>query len=137
MLASRPCKIVIKISTVWNQHVQYYQSERDIDEPDMHAILIADLCTALGDLRNLGNLVVLGIDSNDNVRNGSISAALADIGIKKVVINNHCGESVPVTCSKTNYGSQLIVFGHLQDLRSYVVASFPSIVCMVLTQTID
>ena len=52
------------------------------------------------DLQDLGCHVVLGMDSNDDVRNGSVSAALADIGIKEAVINNHRGESVPATCSK-------------------------------------
>ena len=78
------------MSTVWNQHVRYYQSERDIDEPDVHPLFIADLCTALGDLRYLGYHVVLCMNSNDNDQNGSVSAAPTDIGIKEAIINNHC-----------------------------------------------
>ena len=77
------------MSTMWNQHVRTYQSLRDIEEPDMHALFISDLSTALGDLRDLGYHVVLGMDSNDDVRNGSVSIALADIGIKEAVVNNH------------------------------------------------
>ena len=85
MLAYRPYKSINGMSTVLNQHVRYYQSERD-------------LCTVLGDLRDLGYHEVLGMDSNDNVRGGSASTALADIGIKEAVINNHQGESVLATC---------------------------------------
>ena len=40
------------------------------------------------------------MDSNNNVHDSDVSAALADIGIKEAVINNHCGESVLVTYSK-------------------------------------
>ena len=60
-------------------HVSYYQSEGNIEEPDVHALLITDLCTALGDLRDWGYHVVLGMDSNDNVRDGSISTALRNL----------------------------------------------------------
>ena len=83
MSAYQPCKIVTGMSTVWNQHVRYYQNERDIEVPDVHAHFITDLCTALGDLRDLGHHVVLGMDSNDDVHNGSVSTALADIGIQE------------------------------------------------------
>ena len=51
-------------------------------------------------LQDLGYHVVLGMDSNDDVRDGNISAALANIGIKEGVINNHCGESASTTCAK-------------------------------------
>ena len=40
------------------------------------------------------------MDSNDDVQDGSVSASLADIGIKEAVINNHRGESGYTTCSK-------------------------------------
>ena len=43
---------------------------------------------------------MLGMDSNDDVPDGSVLAAIADIRIKEAVINNHRGESVPATCSR-------------------------------------
>ena len=88
------------MSTVRSQHVRYYQDERRIEKPDVHALLITDLCTELGDLRDWGYNIVLGMDSNNNLPNGSVSSALAEIGIKIDVINNHQGESVPAACSK-------------------------------------
>ena len=106
MAAYQPCKSIKGMSTVWNQHVRYYQDERMIEEPDVHALFVADLCTALGDLRDLGYNVVLGMDSNDNSRDGSVSTALADIGIKDAVINNHQGESAPATCSRCSRNTQ-------------------------------
>ena len=50
-------------------------------EPDVCALFIADLCPALGDLRDIGHHVVLGMNTNDDVRDGAVSAALAEIGI--------------------------------------------------------
>ena len=88
------------MSTVWNQHVRYYQDERGIEEPDANALFIADLCKALGDLRNFGHHVVLGMDVNDDVRNGAVSVVLAEIGIQEVVTKNHRGESVPAICAR-------------------------------------
>ena len=86
------------MSTVWNQHVRYYYIERGIEEPDVSALFITALCTDLGNLQVLGYHVILGMDSNDDTRDSSVSAALADIEIKEAVINNYRGESVPATC---------------------------------------
>ena len=79
--AYRPCKSIKGISTVWNYHVRYYQDERRIKEPYVHALFIADLCKALGNLRDFGHHVVLGMDANDDVRDGTLLAALAEIRI--------------------------------------------------------
>lgn len=51
-------------------------------------------------MRDKGFYVVLGMDDNDDVRNRSVSAALANIGITEAVINNHKGENVLATCAK-------------------------------------
>ena len=85
------------MSTAWNQHVRYYQDERLIEEPDVHALFIADLYKGLGDLLEFGHHVVLGMDANDDVRDGAVSVALVEIGIQEAVIKNHRGESVPST----------------------------------------
>ena len=88
------------MSTVWNQQVRYFQRETDTEELDIHALFITDLFKVFGEIRDSGFHVVLGIDTNDDVRDGSVSAALANIGIVEAVVNNHKGESVPVTCAK-------------------------------------
>ena len=54
----------------------------------------------LGDLCNFGYHVVLGMDTNDNLRDGDVSVALVEIGIEEAVIKNHRGESVPATCAR-------------------------------------
>ena len=88
------------MDTVWNQHVQYYQAEREIKEPDVHVLFLVDLCKTLSDFRDFGLHVVLGIDANDDVRDGEVAVALAEIGIEEAVIKNHRGESVPTTCAR-------------------------------------
>ena len=98
--AYRPCKSTTGMDTVWNQHVRYYQRERDIEEPDIHDLFLQDLCTTLANFRDSGDHVVLGMDVNDDVRVGKVSASLTEIGIEEAVIKNHRGESVPATCAR-------------------------------------
>ena len=93
-------QIINYMSTVWNQHVRYYQDERMIEEPDVHALFVANLCKVLGALRDFGHHVVLGMDANDDVRDSTVSAALAEIRIWEAVIKNNLGESVPATCAR-------------------------------------
>ena len=65
--------------------------EREIEELDVHEIFITNLYQALGAMSDKGFHVVLGMDANDDVRDGSVSVALTDIGITVAVINNHKG----------------------------------------------
>ena len=96
----RPFKNINRMSTVQNQQVCYFQQERQIEELDVYTLFITNLCKALGDMGDLGFQLVLGMNANDSIRDGSVSAAPANIGIKEVLISNHRGESVPVTLSK-------------------------------------
>ena len=48
--AYRPCKRTSGIDTVWNQHVRYYQDKMEIEERDVRALFIVDLCKTLADL---------------------------------------------------------------------------------------
>ena len=100
VLAYRPCKNTAGMDTVRNQHVRYYQDEREIKEPDVHALFLEDLCKTLSDFRDFGDHVVLGMDANDDVRIGEVSAALAEIGIAEAVIKNHKRENVLATCAR-------------------------------------
>ena len=84
--AYRPCKNTTSMDTVWNQHVQYYPDEREIEEPDVRALFLVDLCKTLAYLWDFSHHVVLGMDANDDVRDGDVSAALAEIGIVEAVI---------------------------------------------------
>ena len=79
--------------------MRYFQREHDIEVPDVTELFIKDIYTTLGAMRDKGYHVVLNMDANDDVKDGAVSVALADIGIVEAVINNHKGESVPATCA--------------------------------------
>ena len=66
---------------------------------DVHVLFIRDLCKFLGNLRDEGNNEVLGMDVNNNVRDGKVKTALMEIGMYKAVVSNHGSESVPATCA--------------------------------------
>ena len=50
-----------------------------IEEANVCALSIADLCKALCNLWDLGHYIVLCMDANDDVRDSAVSAALAEI----------------------------------------------------------
>ena len=68
--AYRPCKNTNGVDTVWKQHVRYYQDEREIKD--------------LADLWDSGHHVVLSMNANDDVRDGAVSAVLAEIVLRKL-----------------------------------------------------
>ena len=67
--AYRPCHNPNGLHTVWRQQAKYFKENEDIRNPDVHTLFIRDFCKFLGDLRDEGNNVVLGMDANDDVRN--------------------------------------------------------------------
>ena len=97
--AYRPCHNPDGLHTVWSQQARYFKDHEDIQEPDVQALFIRDLCKFLGDLRDDGHNVVLGMDANDDVRDGKVTKALMEIGMYEAVVSNHGGESVPATCA--------------------------------------
>ena len=97
--AYRPCHNPDGLHTVWSQQARYFKEHEDIRDPDVQALFIRDLCKFLGDLCNNGHNVVLGMDANDDVRDGKVTKALMEIGIYEAVVRNHGGESVPATCA--------------------------------------
>ena len=54
----------------------------------------------LGNLRDDINDVVLGMDANDDVRDGEVTRALWETGMFEAVVSNHKEKSVPATCTK-------------------------------------
>ena len=95
----RPCHNPDGLHTVSRQQARYFKEHEDIQKLNIHALFIRDLCKFLDDLRNKGNNVVLGMDANDDVRNGKVIKALEEIKIYEAVVSNHGGESVPATCA--------------------------------------
>ena len=95
--AYRPCKNITGISTVLSQQERYFQGEGS--DPDIHKQFIEDLTTAIGRMRDNGDHVVLGMDANEDIRTGSVTLALEDVGMLEGMISKHRGASVPATCA--------------------------------------
>ena len=98
--AYRPCQSTRGLQTVWRQQARYFRREEDEENPDVQALFTRDLVKFLGDLRNDGHNVVLGMDANDDVRDGKLTKALWEIGMFEAVVSNHIDKSVPATCAK-------------------------------------
>ena len=98
--AYNPCYSPKGLKTVWRQQARYFKREETIGNPDAQALFICDLVKFLGDLRDEGNNVVLGMDANDDVRDGELTKALWEVGIFEAVVSNHKEKSVPATCAK-------------------------------------
>lgn len=62
----RPYKNTEWMLTVWNQHVRYFQREKEVEKLDIHSLFIKDLFKELGTLCDKGFHVVLGMDANDD-----------------------------------------------------------------------
>ena len=91
--------------TVWNQQVQYFHSKHDIEVLDIHKLFITYLSAALGSMRDEGYHVVLGMDVNDDVRDGAVSEKLAAIGIQEAVVSNRKDKCVHTTYARNTQHS--------------------------------
>ena len=98
--AYRPCHTPDGLHTVWRQHTRYFKENEDIRNPDVHALFIRDLCKFLDDLRDDDNNVVLGMNANDDDRDGKVTRALWEVGMFEAVVSNHKDKSVFATCAK-------------------------------------
>ena len=85
------------MKTVWIQQARYSKEHTEIQKPDVYALFIRDLCKFLSDLCDKDNNVVLGMNANDDVRDGKVTKALMEIEMYEAVVSNHGGESVPAT----------------------------------------
>jgi hypothetical protein len=97
--AYRPCKNKTGPGLVWSEQDRYYQQEGKRN-PDIHEEFITDLCYAIGRWKDEGYHVVLGMNANEDVRNGPVSKRLEEVGMMEGVINHHKTSSVPATCAK-------------------------------------
>ena len=62
-----PCYNPDKLHTVWSQQARYFNNHEELEVPDVHILFIRDLYKFLGNFRDKGNTVVLGMDMNDDV----------------------------------------------------------------------
>jgi hypothetical protein len=65
-----------------------------------------------------GNLIVIGLDANDNVRTGDVNAMLRSLGLKEVHSLKHPHLSAEATCNK-----------NMQDIPVDGIWASPSLEC--------
>ena len=68
--AYRPCRNVKDVASTWNQHVRYF-SKKGISSPKSRDTFDDDLIILLQIMIRNGDNVILGINMNEDVRNGN------------------------------------------------------------------
>ena len=85
--AYRPNPPGVGVSTVWAQHRAHLLATQDTREP--RQAFLEDLATQLQHWRHEGNEIILGIDANDDLRNGVVTKRLANLGMREVILERH------------------------------------------------
>ena len=83
---------------VYYQHERYLRSIQDDRNP--RRAFVSDLKKELEKWSNEGNLFIIGIDANDNVRTGDVNAMLRSIGLVDVHHSQHPHLQPASTCNK-------------------------------------
>jgi hypothetical protein len=84
--------------TVFSQHERHLRSIHDYRNP--RRAFIKDLETQLETWMSEGNLIILGLDANDNVRTGEVNAMLHNKGLEDVHAKWHPNLPTEATCNK-------------------------------------
>ena len=105
--AYRPWRNTKGITPVWNQQVRYFQKEHQIQDPGIHELFDNYLCQFVGNLRDTGHNIILGMDANSDIRRGKRSKALEEISMFKAILKFLKDKSPPATCT-TNTNCKVI-----------------------------
>ena len=92
--AYRPVLNKSGILSVWSQQRSYFDSINDDRCP--REIFTADLCKEIVEWLETGDQLVIGLDANEDVRNGGFLARLAQLGLQETIIAQH-GNDAPAT----------------------------------------
>ena len=97
--AYRPCKNKDGYGCVWNQHCRYFSEYRNLADPNPHAIFDEELLAEVRKRMNMGDIVVLGVDNNHDVRTSVLAKGLEELGLRDAVLSLHAPASPPATQS--------------------------------------
>ncbi len=86
--------------SVYSQHERYLESIHDDRNP--RRAFIKDLQVALENWKEEGDLFLIGMDANDNVRTGDVNAMLRNLGLVDVHHAKHPHLPTTATCNKNN-----------------------------------
>jgi hypothetical protein len=92
-LSDRPGKI-------YSQHERHLRTINDFRDP--RRAFIKDLETKLELWMTEGNLIVIGIDANDNVQTGDVNTMMCSKGLIEVHLKRHPQLPTASTCNKNN-----------------------------------
>ena len=97
--AYRPCKSTATLGTVYRQQLTYWSSKGEFACPldlfDKH------LEALLGEWKESGDHIVVGIDANKDIRTGKIQKMLTKkIHLRDAILDLHSNDSPPETCNK-------------------------------------
>ena len=84
--------------SVYSQQERYLRSIHDDRNP--RRAFIIDLKNALTTWAEEGNLFIIGLDANDNVRTGDVNAMLRSIGLVDIHHSQHPHLATVATCNK-------------------------------------
>jgi hypothetical protein len=87
-----------RTGTVYSQHERRLRAIKDFREPQR--AYIKDLETELDRWIEEGNLIVIGIDANDNIRTGDVNAMICNKGLVEVHSTQHPTLPTESTCNK-------------------------------------
>ena len=95
--AYRPVLNKTGILSVWSQQRSYFDSINDDRCP--REIFTADLCAEIVQWFETGDQIIIGLDANEDVRNGGFSAKLSRLGLQETIIAQH-GNGGPATYAR-------------------------------------
>lgn len=97
ILAYRPCESKEGTSTVWTQQVNYFRDSCDIASPNPRQLFDKDLLDLIDKWLELGDVIVLGIDMNEDVCTGDLAYQLKERGLHNAILSRHSEFSPPAT----------------------------------------
>lgn len=97
--AYKPCKSSIDLNSVWMQHTKYFR-EKGIQDPNPRKRFDDNLCKEIEKWMNIGDNIVLGIDTNKDVRTSELARKLKQMGLRDGVFSTHSSESPLATFNR-------------------------------------
>jgi hypothetical protein len=87
-------------STVHAQH-ECFLSKQDRDKEPRNTFY-TDLILAVATWKAMGDLIVIGIDANEDVRQGGTARIFSKMALREVILELHHHKLPPATCDKNN-----------------------------------
>jgi hypothetical protein len=84
--AYRPCKSVGGSGTVWEQHRRYFGHKYPNQIVNPRDRFLSDLKTKMNKWKASGDLLILGMDANEDVRDGDVSRLMSSLAMHEAIL---------------------------------------------------